>query len=248
MNHRMDLLKAWKSRLLSAIPIAVVVAVVVVLSGCTLMEVAYLNQVELTEFQVEGDRLYLANEINSRSLEQFREVMAAHPDVRTLVLTVVPGSVDDEINLQLGLEVRKRGLNTYLPAGGLIASGGVDLFLAGVERTIEEGAYVGVHSWAAGLGRTGDDVPRDHPDHQPYLSYYRDIDTPADFYWFTLKAAPAGQMHWMDAEEIEQYDVTTRAVLPSGEFRGPFSGLMDDIQLEAEGSDDAPRPVTLGSD
>ena len=44
--------------------------------------------------------------------------------------------------------VRNRGIATHLPADGEIASGGVDFFLAGVKRTAEAGAKIGVHSWA----------------------------------------------------------------------------------------------------
>lgn len=214
------------------------------LSGCVWLEVSRLNRMDLTEFHVEGERLYMANEINSRSLDQFLAVMETAPQVKTLVFTVVPGSVDDEVNLELGKEIRRRGLSTYLVSGGLIASGGVDLFLAGTERTLEVGSFVGVHSWAAGGGKTGASVPKDHPAHALYLDYYEAIEMPADFYWFTLEA-PAREMHWMNAEEIQQYDVTTRPLQPSGDMPpGPFSELMRELHASlGERPDDTPVAV-----
>lgn len=48
----------------------------------------------------------------------------------------VDGSVDDESNLVAYKMVREAGLNTYLPSDGDIASGGVDFFIAGIERTV----------------------------------------------------------------------------------------------------------------
>lgn len=215
------------------------------LTGCVMLEVARLNRIDLTELRVDGDLLYMAHEINSRTLDQFHRVMEASPEIETLVLTVVPGSVDDEINLQLGLEVHRRGLATHVPSGGLIASGGVDLFLAGVERTIEKGAFVGVHSWAAGGGRTGADLPRDHKSHRLYLDYYQAIDIPADFYWFTLESAPAGDMHWVSAEELERHGMITRPLVEgAAEPGGPFAREMLELRREVvDRRDDPPVPV-----
>ncbi len=216
-------------------------------SGCVWLEVVRLNRMDLTEFRVEGSRLYMAREINSRTLDQFLQVMESAPQVKTLVMTVVPGSVDDEVNLQLGLEVRRRGLATYLVSGGLIASGGVDLYLAGGERTMEPGAFVGVHSWAAGFGKTGASVEKDHPNHQLYLRYYDEIGISADFYWFTLEAAPADGMHWMSLEELERYRVITQPLVATGgEYTGPFAEDMLELKREAETRlDGQPIPVTL---
>lgn len=42
--------------------------------------------------------------------------------------------------IKLAYYVREQGLNTKLLAGSKIYSGGVDLFLVGVERTMEGGA------------------------------------------------------------------------------------------------------------
>ena len=33
---------------------------------------------------------------------------------------------------------------------------------------------------------------------------------PADFYWFTLEAAPADDIHWMSRDEMETYAVVTQ--------------------------------------
>ena len=63
------------------------------------------------------------------------------------MFTVNGGSEDDEAVLNLGRYIRKVGLDTHLIEGGVIASGGVSLFLAGTKRSIGKDALVGVHSW-----------------------------------------------------------------------------------------------------
>lgn len=158
---------------------------------------------------VRGDLLFVKGVINTRSHSRMYRVLEEAPDVHTVVLTHIPGSAHDEVNLALGRMLRAMGMTTYLPTQGEIASGGTDLFLAGQQRHVERGARIGVHSWSTNDGETGDTLPRDHPAHERYLTYYRAIDIPEDFYWYTLQAAPPEDIHWMTEAEMHQYFVYT---------------------------------------
>jgi hypothetical protein len=165
---------------------------------------------EVAVFDVRGDQLVVNGVIDQRSLEGFGAAIKANPGIATLVLNAVPGSADDEANLQLARIVRDLRLETVVPSGGLVASGGTDLFLAGAERRIEPDACIGVHSWASAEG-PGTDFPQDAPAHDPYLDYYEAIGIDPAFYWFTLDAAPADGMHWMTAEERLRFAMATEA-------------------------------------
>ena len=158
---------------------------------------------------VRGDLLFVKGVVNTRSHDSVYHILEDEPGVHTVVLTYVPGSADDEVNLKLGRMLHGIGITTYLPAQAEVASGGTDLFLAGVERIVERGARIGVHSWSTGGSEAGNTLPRDHPEHELYLDYYRDIDIDEDFYWFTLQAAPPDDIHWMTEEEMTQYAVHT---------------------------------------
>ncbi len=158
-----------------------------------------------------GNLLLVLGVVDSDSPDQVYDALKNSPDIRVMVLVNVPGSADDEANLELGRMLRQTGMSAYLPAQGMVASGGVDLLLSGVRRIVERGALVGVHSWADIDGSTGDTVPRDHPDHQPYLEYYREMGIPQEFYWFTLGAAPPDGLHWMTEAEMEQYRIFTES-------------------------------------
>ena len=162
-------------------------------------------------FEVENGLMYANGVTRERSLRDFRRLADRHPEIDVLVFEEVPGSADDEINLELGLEIRKRGFRTVVLSDSFIASGGVDLFLAGQERAVECGAELGVHSWAASDGTQGDDVPRSSAEHAPYLDYYDRLGIPADFYWYTLKAAAPDDLHIMTDAEISTYRVATVA-------------------------------------
>lgn len=155
-------------------------------------------------------RLYMQGVIYGYTLRDIQQVLDANPQVKVLVMEDVPGSLDDEINLLASREIRKRNIATHVPEDGVVASGGTDMFLAGAKRSAHSNAKFGVHSWGWGEGgENALDFPRDHEEHKKYLDYYEEMQIPAEFYWYTLEAAPPEDIHWMTAEEIKRYMVTT---------------------------------------
>jgi len=153
--------------------------------------------------------VYMNGVIGADTLAVMQTLFSTYPQIKTLVMQNVPGSMDDEINLLASMEIRNRGINTHVPSDGMVASGGTDMFLAGVKRSIAPGAKMGVHSWDNGSGKAALDYPRDHQAHVSYLDYYNAIGITTDFYWYTLEAAPAEGNHWMTAEEMVLYGVLT---------------------------------------
>ena len=178
--------------------------------------IAVMNLTERTEFVVQGDTLLMSGEINSKTLDQFEAIIAANAQITTLRELVVPGSLDDDTMIALAYRVRALGLNTELVADSEIYSGGVDLFLAGVERRAERGATVGVHSWSDGVNDAAD-FPRDSSEHEQNRKYIEDMLGADEFYWFTIYAAPADGMHEMSDAEIVEYGLLT----------GPFAAPGD---------------------
>ena len=187
---------------------ALMVFVATTLGGCAIIELARLNSTDQTKFTVEGNSLHMDGIINSRTPDSLRAVLDANPQLTEIVLHDVPGSVDDEANLVASRMVRNRGLNTRLVASSEIASGGTDFFLAGVQRRFETGAKIGVHSWGT-LFDSGAEVPKNDPRHQLYLDYYNTMGITPEFYWYTLNAASADDIHWMTPDEIRKYDLAT---------------------------------------
>jgi len=160
---------------------------------------------------VTGSDVVLRGRVGSQTFLRVREVMEQHPEVTTLVLADAPGSFNDHVNLETGRLIREAGWSTRIPADGLAASGGLDLFLAGVSRTVEPGGRLGVHSWCCDEGRSGAELPQDHPAHVLHSAYAVDMLGAAglDFYFFCLGAAPHDGIHWMEEEELERFGVVT---------------------------------------
>ena len=164
-------------------------------------------------FEIDGDTARMYGVIDHTTPDRVRELVNDHPDVDTIVMIDVPGSDDDPANLEAARMVRGNGLRTEIPSDAVVASGGVDFFLAGQERWIGPCAKLGVHSWDEdgedGELLLGNEVPRDHEIHRMFLEYYEEMGISAEFYWFTLDAAPPERIHWMSDDEILRYDMAT---------------------------------------
>ena len=163
-------------------------------------------------FEADGDVAFVNGVTMSQSLQTAKNFFQQNPSVQILAFEDVPGSADDETNLKIAKLIRQKGYATYLFEDSQIESGGVDLFIAGSTRTAECGAKVGVHSWAEDGddgAYDGRDLPKNHPDHTPYISYYTEMGLDTSFYWYTLQAAPANGMYYMRSDEMEKYKVVT---------------------------------------
>ena len=166
-----------------------------------------------TKFRVDGDKLYMTGLISHLTPDQLKKIIDENPGIKTIVLEHIGGSLDDDSNFPMGKYVREKGLNTYLKSDSKVSSGGTDFFLSGVNRTMEEGAYIGVHSWEGNNGVSmveAKDIPKEDPQHRANAEYVDYMLGSEDFYWYTIYAAPADGMHRMTKDEILKYKVATK--------------------------------------
>jgi len=162
---------------------------------------------EMSNFTIEGEKAIMSGVISEDTIRQVKKLIAEYPAVKTIVMKNVEGSVDDVSNLEASRLVRTAGIDTYVPSDGFIASGGTDFFCAGVKRTVEEGAQVGVHSWADDKVNNAALLPKDSEEHKKYIDYYEEMKMPdpEGFYFFTIKAAVASDMYYMTMDELATY-------------------------------------------
>lgn len=168
-------------------------------------------------FTVQSDdqTVQMDGEIGDNTLSNYNKLVAAFPNVNQINIVECGGSSNDDINLQVSLLVFQKGFKIHLMDNGFIASGGVDFFLAGSQRTKGQNTQIGVHSWGGeddnGNTVAATDFPVGHQHHQPYINYYQSIGFTKDdaeaFYYFTINAAGPDDIHWMTEAEISQYKV-----------------------------------------
>ncbi len=120
-------------------------------------------------------RAALVDVTDARSPAAFAAMMSAFPQIVLLEMVECPGTEDDRANLRLGRMIRAAGIATWVPEGGSVRSGGVELFLAGARRRAEPGAEFAVHAWADLDGREATDYSATAPENAKYLAYYRQM-------------------------------------------------------------------------
>lgn len=139
------------------------------------------------------DRVELNGSIESETPAQFRAMLRAYPGIRQIDMVDCPGTGDDEANLMLARMVRQAGIATYVPNGGSVRSGGVELFLAGAKRSAAPEAEFAVHSWLDEDGMEPDDFAENDPVNREYVDYYREMGMSPDkakaFYALTNSVA-----------------------------------------------------------
>lgn len=160
--------------------------------------------------EVAGDVAYLSGVLDSDLVERLSDLIKENPNVTDLVLVDIHGSFDQQATMEGARLIRRLGLNTQIAPTGFVLSGGVDLFLGGVERRIGAGAGVGVHAWSDGTKIQAANLDPMDPVHATYVNFYLEMGVPERFYWFSLEAAPEDRVYFLSPEEVYDYQLVTQ--------------------------------------
>jgi len=157
---------------------------------------------------LDDNRAALVGATNSQSPQYFEMMLEDFPALGVLEIVEGPGTSDDVANLKVGRKIREAGLTTRIGAGGSARSGAVELFLAGEEHVIEDGAEFAVHSWRDNFGREPGDYAPNAPENRFYLDYYEEMGMQADtaraFYDMT-NSVPHVSALWLDAQDMRPW-------------------------------------------
>lgn len=154
---------------------------------------------------IDENRAALVGITDHRSPQAFKAMLRDHPGLVRLDMIECPGTFDDLANLELGRLIRRAGLETHVPRKGSVRSGAVELFLAGVRRSIDDGASFAVHAWEDDSGMEATDFALDAPENRKYLSYYREMgmsEQEARAFYAMTNSVPFESALWLSAEEM----------------------------------------------
>ena len=157
---------------------------------------------------IDAARAALVDATDTATPRQFAQMLIAFPGLRTIEMVECPGTSDDTANLRLGRMIRRAGLDTYVPEGGSVRSGAVELFLAGKHRRADGGAQFAVHSWQDSDGFEPRDVAENDPVNLAYLAYYREMglsEGQARAFYAMTNAVPHDEARWLSKDEFAQY-------------------------------------------
>ncbi len=157
---------------------------------------------------VSPDRVELNGSIESDTPAQFSAMLRAFPGIRQIDMVDCPGTGDDEANLALARMVRKARIATFVPKGGSVRSGGVELFLAGAKRSAAPDAEFAVHSWLDEDGLEPDDYAESDPVNREYVDYYREMgmsDDNAKAFYAMTNSVPHNDALYLKARDLAVY-------------------------------------------
>ena len=164
---------------------------------------------------VQEDEAFIDGTLGTVTYIQMKNLIENNPQVKTVVLGTIDGSINDSVNVHTGRILREAGLNTKVLSSSAIYSGGVDLFSAGVERIYEDGAKIGVHSWCCVGDKTARELSKLHPGHRAQLEYFSMAlgeKAGPDFYFYTLEAAPFDDVYEMTKDELKKTNLVTQFI------------------------------------
>lgn len=153
-------------------------------------------------------RAALVGVTDARSPAAFAAMMSAFPQIAHLEMVECPGTEDDRANLRLGRMIRAAGIATWVPMGGSVRSGGVELFLAGVQRHADAKAEFAVHAWIDVDGREAGDYAASAPENAKYLAYYRQMglsEAEARAFYAMTNSVPHDGARWLDGTEMARW-------------------------------------------
>ena len=182
----------------------ILLVLAIFLNNCSELKIIQKYGLTPPTIEVKGNKAFVNGTLGATFYDLLVKTIDNNPEIETIVLLDIPGSVNDEWNLKACQLVYEKGLNTELLDNSIVESGGTDLLVSGNKIIVANGAKIGVHSWA-GAKKSALEYPKDHMEHKLFLDFYESVDVDTDFYWFTLNAAPADGMHFMTREEINKY-------------------------------------------
>lgn len=166
----------------------------------------------------DGTHAALVGITDSHSPAQFAAMLRDYPQLATIDMVECPGTFDDIANLQLGRMIRQAGIETHVPKGGSVRSGAVELFIAGAQRRIEDGARFAVHAWEDDTGHQAGDYALTAPENAKYLDFYRDMGMSADeakaFYAMT-NSVPFESARWLNSQQMRGWVPTEQGEAPA---------------------------------
>ncbi|WP_245409910.1 hypothetical protein [Pararhizobium haloflavum] len=161
------------------------------------------------ELLPEGTML-LQGAIDPGAADRFEQEIAERGEyVATIALDSPGGAVDDA--LAIGRLIRERGFGTRVESGALCASSCPIVLAGGIERTVNEEAVIGVHQV---YGAASDFPSAAHAMSQAQhttakVSRYLEAMGIAPGLWLRALETPPDRLHYLTAQELEDFQVTT---------------------------------------
>ena len=167
------------------------------------------------QFEVQEDNsIHMDGDITSVTAANLEELIADHSDAKLIIMKNCGGVHLNEATLEAARLVRSSQMDTHLASDGIISRGGLNFFIAGVNRSMDTGGQIGVSSWKDDQGNEATFYDFGDNAHLPYLNFYSEMGfqwlIASDFYYFSIAAADSDNLFFLTDDLIEDYGLLTK--------------------------------------
>ena len=166
------------------------------------------------QFEVQANNsIVMEGDITSITSVDLQELINDHPNANPIIMKSCSGVHLDEATLVAARLVRSAQLDTHLASDGTISRGGVNFFIAGVNRSMDSGGQIGVNAWKDDSSREATSYDFGDEAHLKYLNFYAEMGfqwlAASDFYYFSIQAADSDNLFFLTDDLIEDYALLT---------------------------------------
>ena len=166
------------------------------------------------QFEIQADNsIIMDGDISVNTAPDLEELVNDHPDANLIIMKTCGGIHLDEATLEAARFVRSAQLDTHLASDGIISRGGLNFFIAGVNRSMDAGGQMGVSAWKNEDGMEATSFDFGANEHLNYLNFYAEMGfqwlLASDFYYFSIQAADSDNLFFLTDDLIEDYKLLT---------------------------------------
>ena len=172
------------------------------------------SQTVYGQFEVQPDNsIIMDGDISLNTSADLAALIVDHPEAKLIIMKNSDGIHLDDVTLEAARLVRSAGMDTHLASDGVISRGGLNFFIAGVNRTMDAGGQMGVGAWRDAMGNEATSYGFGDDAHLRYLNFYAEMGYQwldgSNFYFFSIQAADSNNLFFLTDDLIEEHQLLT---------------------------------------
>ncbi len=166
------------------------------------------------QFEVQADNsIIMTGNVSAATASDLEELILDHADAKLIIMKNCSGVHLNEATLEAARLVRSAKMDTHLAADGVISRGGLNFFIAGINRSADTGGQMAVSSWKDEMGNEATSYGFGDNAHLNYLNFYAEMGfqwlEASDFYFFSIQAADSNNLFFLTDDLIANYRLLT---------------------------------------
>jgi hypothetical protein len=180
-------------------------------AAAALLVGALINPTHAAEIKADGDTIFFIGPIKAGDAATFYAVADAAKPKRIIVES---NGGELEPAIAIGRDIRRRGIATVVRTGATCASGCALIWLGGKPRTVETGAWIGLHHAGERVSETPGDSRSSDVANIRQVAYLRELGDVPEWAILLVSAVNFSRMAWIGRQLADVSGLTTLHEFP----------------------------------